>query len=361
MAMSSKARLIAVITTAVVSCTSLTACSVTTDTNAVITAPDIVQIDNKDTDEAQNDRLAKQFLDENSYNSYLEVMETLRNSRTYQNIEWEYQQAYIRWYSKYTEAYNLGIINADGTPTGKLEDIRYSLAKYDRNELERLSPFSSDGTKQDFLKWLGSLYFCTTGADIDTEYPSALFYTFTANNKQQGFETVADVENATNPELEEWFRNFLYIEEENLNKLTNKIYMTKEELQTRATELLKEDYIAPQTDKEVYQLTDGTHVINRAYLNYIAVDHGNNFKTVPLKIYGQDMTIISTTANKINLQNITLTYHTNWQDVAENGALPESYIELTLHKQQSETYRLALTKDNKITITKEQLHKILGV
>ena len=116
--------------------TGLTGCSVNItgydfqykDNTPIATSEaDIIYIDGSQTSKLANESLAKTFLNEADYVKFRALLTQKRDEATYQNIEFQYNQAYLNWYNKYLTAFSLGIIDANGVPTGKIEDIRYTI------------------------------------------------------------------------------------------------------------------------------------------------------------------------------------------------------------------------------------------
>lgn len=282
-------------------------------------ANDIIYINGESTDITANDQLAKLFLVESDYNTFSSILNIKRNMA--QSIEVPYQQAYLNWYSDKLLAFSLGIINADGTPTGKLEDIRFTLDKLSVEEVEQ--QLATSQTTAEFIGKLRGMYFCTEGPDTVSQLPDVLFYQFYANGKEYGYSTDEEVNKATVQELTDWFNQFAQIELKNLSEKEDKVAVTVDELKETAEQLLaKHDFKSPKTDSNITVDSNGVHRLAKDYLNGVSVDYMGR-KVATVTIYDSKVQIPIEPETKVYWDDIQIsTYISNTQDVEENHVEP---------------------------------------
>lgn len=353
--------------------TGLTGCSVNItgydfqykdNTPIAMSEADIIYIDGSQTSKLANENLAKTFLNEADYAKFRALLTQKRDEATYQNIEFQYNQAYLNWYNKYLTAFSLGIIDANGVPTGKIEDIRYTLDAYTKEEV--IQELATCATAQEFISKLQAMYFITEGPDTSSELPDVLFYQFSVTENDTttnyGFSTVESVLSASLADLQQWFNKFTDVELANLSIATNKTAMTAEELQQVANSLLAStNFQSPHTDASVVSMANGQHGISRDYLQSIATDDMNR-KVATINIYGIPVKIQVESDKAIQWDDIEIEHILfNEQDVQENEAVPIEGYEFSLSVNEVPIeFTAVIDEQNKLAFTDtETLSKIL--
>jgi hypothetical protein len=288
--------------------------------------------------------------------SYIEYEKALieQEKRThYIDIEEQYHEALLNFHKHFTEAYNLGIIDENGVPTGivNADFDSFVVEKYGKNDL--INEAKRYESKEALLQWLKEQRWITEGAeldDIDNQYLDIMLSEYNvAPGEVIGF-TSESLSNATVNDILVWLSKFYDVEKRNVNYYRESVSrMTDEELNNKVNELLTINYEHPVTDKYI-SVIDNRHVLTENTLkNLITVN------------------------SKINVNIYNNTYEIDVDSLGKKPVYGDDYFcqvnddgtVMTLKLQvdgKDETFNLSIDENsNKINVSVYDIYRLLGM
>lgn len=321
--------------------------SVLSGCSGVYTGDTVSIISNKDS----IDTFAKITLTEGSYNEYLSALTEQEKRSHYIDIEEEYHKAVLQYYNDFTEAYNLGIIDENGVPTGTYIDNTFIVEKYSKEDL--ITKAKEQASKEDLLKWLTEQRWITEGPDLednDNKYLDVLFSEFElAPSLTIGF-TKESLASASFDDIITWLSYFYDLEKGNVDYYRQNVaQISEEELQNKINYLLGYNYVEPVTDRFI-SVIDGRHVITENTIK----SFGKTNNQISVKVMNNTFVVDISTLGK------PVTYGSSYECItSEDG---KSVIFKINVNGTDEVFTLPIDESvNKVNMSKYEIYRLLGM
>lgn len=303
-------------------------------------------------DETLNSLLRTALTDE-SYALYVDALKEQQKRLTYVDIEEEYHKAELSYYSEYLEALNMGIIDAKGNTTGKLDDISFEVEKHSNQEI--MDIMNSFTSKEEFLSWLKGIRLLTEGRELtqqeNEKYTDVLLSILNYSPSEQIGFTYEEAELASLDDLKQWFYKFYELELKNVLEYRKTVKRpTYEELVERANELLTQDFVNPKTDNFI-SVIDGRHVLTADTIKSFGILNDN---IVLVKVKNHSFTIDVSCLGKLPV------YSDSYKAMLSEDKKSVN-LTITINGKEEEFILPFDEKTNNLVVSKYNIYRLLGM
>lgn len=303
-------------------------------------------------DETLNSLLRTALTDE-SYLTYLSALDEQQKRLTYVDIEDEYHKAELDYYNDYLEALNMGIIDTQGIPTGKLNDISFEVEKYSYDDLMNI--VNSFVTKEEFINWLRGLNILTEGRELtqdeNSRYVDVLISKLNLSPTETIGFTVEELDKASLDDLRVWFKQFYSLELNNVDKYRESIKRpTYEELVERANKLLTQDFTNPKTSDFVSSI-NGRHILTEDTIKSFGALEDN---LVLVTVKNHSFTIDTSTLGKLPV------YSDTYKAVLSNDKKSVT-LSITINGKNEDFVLPFDDTTNNLKVSKYDIYRLLGM
>lgn len=269
------------------------------------------------------------------------------------DLEEQYHEAYLKYYNDFSEAYNLGIIDEKGVPTGTVNTSfdSYSVEIMEKNQF--MDEASKNMDKESLLNWLQLQKFITEGPELVGEekeiYLDVMLSEFSISPSVTIGFTKESLDVATREEILDWLSDFYDIEKRNIVYYRERVAkMTAEELALRVSQLLAQDFTNPQVDKRI-SIVNNRHVLTENTIKVLGP-----VTTIDLNIYNSVYTVDLTTLGRKPIYGETYSC-----ELSEDGK--EMVLKLMIDGTE-EVFNLPIDEvTNQVVLSTYNAYRLLGM
>lgn len=299
-------------------------------------------------------KLASMVITPESQEEYQLALKEQERRGHYIDLEHQYHDAYLKYYNDFSEAYNLGIIDEKGIPTGTMNTSfdSYTVEQYDVNSLRLEAEKCPD--KESLLVWLNSLKFLTEGPELlgedNDKYLDVMLSEFEISPSVFIGFTKESLELVTKEEIIDWLCNFYNIEKKNVELYRERVAkMSAEELALRVSQLLAQDFTNPTIDDRI-SILDNRHVLTENTVKMFS----SSTSTLDLKLFNTIYTVDLTSLGRKPVYGKTY----NCQFIDDGKKIEVKLVIDGVEK----IFNLPIEKStNKIILSKYDVYKLLGM
>lgn len=302
------------------------------------------------------DMFAKMSLTEESYAEYQKALVEQEKRKHYIDIEEQYHAALLQYHKEFTEAYNLGIIDANGKPTGEVDANFDTFFVEQFNTVEELEAAARQlSTKEELLEWLRGQRWVTEGTELSEDdsklYLDVMLSEFTVSPGELVGFTKESLEAADYEGVIKWLLDFYIVESRNVKYYREKVAkMTEEEIQARVDSLLSQNFESPYTEPFI-SVVDGRHVLTENTVRNLSVTEDN---ITPLRVFNQFIYIDTSTLGKVTGYGEEVSCKIN-----EDGTILTLKVNVN---GQEETFFLGIDAEtNKVHMSVYDIYRVLGM
>lgn len=298
-------------------------------------------------------KLASMVITPESEIEYQLALEEQERRSHYIDVEPLYHEAYLKYYNDFSEAYNIGIIDEKGIPTGTVNTSfdSYSVEMLDKDAF--MAEANKNVDRESLLTWLQTQKFITEGPEMVGEeagvYLDVMLSEFSISpGVTIGF-TKEQLDVATREDILNWLSDFYNVEKNNVEYYRERVAkMTAEELALRVSQLLGQDFTNPQVDKRI------SVVNNRHILTENTIKTLGPCPTLDLSIYNSVYTIDLTSLGRKPVYGETYSC-----ELSEDGT--KMILKLFIDGQE-EVFNLPIDEaTNQVVLSKYEVYRLLGM
>lgn len=311
----------------------------------------VVHMDNKTFDE-----FAQMALTDDSYAEYQKALVEQEKRRHYVDIEEQYHTALLQYHNDFTEAYNLGIIDAAGKTTGVVDANFDTFFVEQFSTVEELEAVARQlSTKEELLSWLRGQRWVTEGTELSEEdskvYLDVMLSEFTLSPGQTVGFTKESLEAADYESVIHWLLDFYTVESRNVKYYREKVSkMSEEEIQKRVDYLLTQNFEMPYTEPFI-SVIDGRHVLTENTIKSLGISGDG---VIPVRIYNQFVYIDTSVLGRVPSYGEQVSCSVN-----DDSTIMTLKVSVD---GKEETFTLGIDAEtNKVQISVYDLYRVLGM